>query len=272
MKLNIVTAASNSVWKAILEQIANPEDITIGLSRKGCDIDNVLDCRITDLTNKEVTQRELLKMLSIIDISTIDIIKIFHNCCYAVAEIPNLDKNHSLLKSNPELISKVTLQDLDGDGIDDRAYNSLLTTFRNVFSIISEKYPDKKISIWTICSLTDKKKYIPTVFQSMVKSNKIIREEIEWLARWNIKIQSVCISASTVRTETEENFRKFCTEKEYWVSWETVAHVLVSEMKEHDNVYKDIDLYIPHPQYNEYYKDETDNQMTERLKKEIGLI
>lgn len=34
MKLNIVTAASNSVGQAILEKIANPVDMTIGLSRK----------------------------------------------------------------------------------------------------------------------------------------------------------------------------------------------------------------------------------------------
>jgi hypothetical protein len=34
MKLNIVTAAANSVGKAILKKIANPEDITIGLSRR----------------------------------------------------------------------------------------------------------------------------------------------------------------------------------------------------------------------------------------------
>ena len=267
MNLNIVTAASNSVGNAILQKIANQNDVTLWLSRKGCNISNVFNIQITDLTNRETTQQELYKILNQIDISKIDVIKLFHNCCYAVAEIPNLDKNHPL-SSNP----KLNIQDIDWDSIDDRSYHSLLTTFRNIFGVLMLKYSNKKISIGAICSLIDKKSYVPTIFSSMVKSNRILREEIQSLVIKNINIQSICISASTVMTQTENEFRKYCTEKKYWTSGNVVADVLVSEMKEHKNIYKDVDVYTFNPRYNEYYKNETDEQMIERLKQEIGLI
>lgn len=272
MKLNIVTAASNYVWKAILEKITNPEDITIGLSRKGCEMANVLNVQVSDLADHESTSQVLNRVLATIDMSKVEIVKIFHNCCYAVAEIPDLDKNHPLLKENPELLQKLILQDLDWDWIDDRSYHSLLTTFRNVFGIISEKCCDKKISIWTICSLIDHKSYIPTVFQSMVKTNKILREEINSLSNWNKNIQSVCISASTVRTETEQNFRKNCPDKDYWVSGQTVADSLVLAMNQHKNSYRDIPVYVFNPNYDEIYKNETDEHVTQRIMWDIWLL
>jgi hypothetical protein len=40
-------------------------------------------------------------------------------------------------------------------------------------------------------------------------------------------------------------------------------------MKAPLNAYIDIPLYIKNPQYSTYYKEETNEQMTERLKKEI---
>lgn len=272
MNLNIVTAASNSVGKSILKKIGNSQDITLGLSRRWCDIANVLNVQLIDLTDEEEVKKTLMTVLGSIDSNSIDTIRIFHNCCYAVAEVPDLDVNHPLLQQEPKLIDKLILQDNDGDGIDDRAYHSLLTTFDNVFTTVQYHYPNKKISVGTICSLIDKKKYIPTIFQSMVRSNKMLRGKIESLAMSNANIQAVCISASTVKTGTETNFRKFCKEQQYRTSWDTIADVLVSEMKEHKNLYKDIDVYTFNPRYNEYYKNETDEQMTERLKWEIGLI
>ncbi|GHV22918.1 hypothetical protein FACS189428_5680 [Clostridia bacterium] len=107
----------------------------------------------------------------------------------------------------------------------------MLTTFRNVLGNVLERYPEKNLSIGTICSLTDKKSYIPTVFQSMVKTNNMLREELKDLVITNKNMQGVCISASTVRTETEDNFRTYCTDKEYWVSANKVADTLVVEME-----------------------------------------
>ena len=237
MKLNIVTAASNSVGRAILEKIANSEDITIGLSRKGCNIADVLDMRITDLINSQTTQMELAEILSSVDMSKIDKVNLFHNCCLAKYEFPE-----EYLKYIPEEYkNKVTCKDFDEDGIDDWAYDTLITTFRNVFSSLYPLCKSIKLSIWTICSLTDKKivysekldKMIsPSIFHSMVQSNWILRNEISALAQEYENIHSVCISAATVKTETEDQFRKYSLDKDYWVSGEKVADVLTSLMKD----------------------------------------
>lgn len=273
MKLNIVTAASNSVWQAILHKIANPNDITIGLSRKGCDIANVLDCRITDLANKETTKQELSTILSRIDFSTIDRVRLFHNCCLGKYEFPQ-----EFLQYIPEEYkNKVICQDYDGDGIDDWAYHSLITTFRNVFSTLQPLCSDTMLSIGAICSLTDKKKVYseklwrivsPTIFSSMVKSNWILRDEIDLLAKTNKNIQSVCISSSTVKTQAEDEFRKYSLDKEYRVSGEMIADALEFETRDFANQYKDIDVFVPHPDFIKFLK-ETDEDLTKRQLFEI---
>lgn len=276
MKLNIVTAASNSVWQAILHKIANPNDITIGLSRRWCDIANVLDYRITDLANKETTKQELSTILSRIDFSTIERVRLFHNCCLGKYEFPQ-----EFLQYIPEeYISKVTCQDLDGDGIDDWAYHSLITTFRNVFSTLQPLCSDTMMSIGTICSLTDKKKVFseklwhivsPTIFSSMIKSNCILRDEIDLLAKTNKNIQSVCISSSTVKTKSEEDFRKHSLDKEYRATGDMIADVLEFETREFTNQYKDIDVFVPHPDFIKFLQ-ETDEDLIKRQLFEITSI
>jgi hypothetical protein len=42
-------------------------------------------------------------------------------------------------------------------------------------------------------------------------------------------------------------------------------------MSNRENKYIDIPVYVHNPKYEMYYKNETDEQMTERLKREIGL-
>jgi hypothetical protein len=51
-----------------------------------------------------------------------------------------------------------------------------------------------------------------------------------------------------------------------------IAENLIPEMQIHKNKYIDIPVYVHNPKYFTYYKDETDEQMTERLKREIGLV
>lgn len=46
MNLNVVTASSNSVGKAILQKVATPQDITLWLSRKWCNFPHVMDVGI----------------------------------------------------------------------------------------------------------------------------------------------------------------------------------------------------------------------------------
>lgn len=268
MKLNIVTAASNSVGKAILEKIANSEDITIGLSRKWCEIANVLDCRVTDLINNEITQKELLEIFSMIDMSKIEKVRLFHNCCLAKYEFPK-----EFVQYIPEEYkNKVICQDHDGDWIDDWAYHTLITTFKNVFSTIYPLCKDKLLSIWTICSLTDKKrvysenqwKYIsPSLFHSMVESNWILRNELSSLVQNNTNIHSVCISAATVKTDTEDKFRKYSLDKNYWVSGEMVADALKDLMENFKNTSIDEDVFVHHPERDKL-SNETDEQLTKR--------
>lgn len=155
--------------------------------------------------------------------SKIDRVRLFHNCSLAKYEFPQ-----EFLQYIPEEYkNKVTCQDYDGDRIDDGAYHTLLTTFRNVFSTLYPFCKDTLLSIGTICSLTDKKKVCseklqqvipPTIFSSMIKSNWILRDEIDTLSKIYKNIQSICISAATVKTETEEKFRKYSLDKQYWVT------------------------------------------------------
>jgi hypothetical protein len=56
--------------------------------------------------------------------------------------VPYLDPAHPLA-TNPKL-KKI---DNDGDGLDDRTYHALLTTFRNVFSLVSSAFPEQKVSL-----------------------------------------------------------------------------------------------------------------------------
>jgi hypothetical protein len=185
MKLNIITAGANSVGQEIIKKVANATDITVALSRRGTNFDNAINLRVSDLINKEEVSKALFDVFSQIDPEQVKNLRLFHNCCYAVCEIPNLERDFPEYANH----SKLTLQDENGDGIDDRTYHSLLTTFRNVLGSVLGYYPEKKLSIGTICSLTDKKNYIPTVFQSMVKTNVILRDTLEKLVITNRNIQ-----------------------------------------------------------------------------------
>jgi hypothetical protein len=131
---------------------------------------------------------------------------------------------------------------------------------------------EKKISIGTICSLTDKKrvyseqlkKYIsPSIFHSMVESNRILRNEISTLVQNNKNIGAFCISAATVKTETEDQFRKYSLDKDYWVSGEKVADELCELMKNFSNESIDKDVFVPHPEWDKL-SIETDEQLTQR--------
>jgi hypothetical protein len=175
MKLNIITAGANSVGYAILQKVITKNDLSIALSRRGTNFENAENIQISDLINTEEVKSALLKVFSTINEKNIEEIKLFHNCCYVVCEVPNLETDYPEYANNP----KFRLKDEDGDGIDDRTYHSLLTTFDNVLSPVRSYYPETKLSIGIICSLTDKKSYVPTVFQSMVKTNHILRKQVE---------------------------------------------------------------------------------------------
>jgi hypothetical protein len=163
--------------------------------------------------------------LSDIDIDSIERVNIFHNCCYAVCEIFKQDdfSSDNIININP----KTYLLDEDKDGIDDRALHSLVSTFKNVHSVTREIFDSHPMSIGTVCSLTDHKSYIPDIFQSMVKTNWMLRKKLMKLVKSNNNNHAVVISASTVKTDTEKEFRKFCKDQKYRVSGEQVATALV---------------------------------------------
>ena len=102
----------------------------------------------------------------------------------------------------------------------------------------------------------------------MVKSNWILRDEIDLLAKTNKNIQSVCISSSTVKTKSEEDFRKHSFDKEYRATGDMIADVLEFETREFTNQYKDIDVFVPHPDFIKFLQ-ETDEDLTKRQLFEI---
>lgn len=267
MDLNIITAGANSVWQALLHKLSNPGDITMSLSRRWCgDIPYVQDIRVTDLANTQTTAQELNNLFLTLSKEPFSSIRLFHNCCYVIAEIPELDSQHPYA-NNPKL-KKI---DLDEDGLDDRTYHALLTTFRNVFNLVSTSFPNQNLSVWAICSLTDKKSYIPTVFDSMVRTNLLFRKELQNIVdqQWNVQVG--VISASTIATDTEVHFRSHSEDKAYWLTGEQVAQSLIAVLEKVDSGFVDADLFIHHPDRETKFNHETDEQMTLRIKKEIWL-
>lgn len=103
----------------------------------------------------------------------------------------------------------------------------------------------------------------PSIFHSMVESNWLLRNEISSLVQKYENIQSVCISAATVRTDTEDSFRKYSLDKPYWVSGEMIADNLELETREFRNNYKDIDLFVHHPEWDKLSR-ETDEELIKR--------
>ena len=98
----------------------------------------------------------------------------------------------------------------------------------------------------------------------MVESNWIFRNELSSLVQKYENIHSVIMSAATVKTDTEDQFRKYSLDKEYWVSAENVAHELVKYISNHKNSLIDEDVFVHHPRYEEYYKNETDEKLNKR--------
>jgi hypothetical protein len=103
----------------------------------------------------------------------------------------------------------------------------------------------------------------------MVRTNLLVREELRKIVDKNKQVHVSLISASTVATETEVHFRPYSDDKDYRVTGEQVAKALIDTLAVHQNVYKDHDLFISHPEREHKFKNETNEQMTIRLMKEI---
>ena len=106
----------------------------------------------------------------------------------------------------------------------------------------------------------------------MIRANKIFRKQLLDLVKDKLNTQVTIISCSTVKTETEENFRKHSEDMEYWLNCNQIATELFNNMNKFDNKFRDIDCYIPHPDYETRFKNETDEDKTHRIMREIGLI
>ncbi|GHV22922.1 hypothetical protein FACS189428_5690 [Clostridia bacterium] len=97
--------------QAILERVANPNDMTIALSRRGTSFDNAINLKVSDLTNREELSKALFEVFSQIATEQVKEVRLFHNCCYAVCEIPHLERDFPEHADNP----KLKMRDEDGD-------------------------------------------------------------------------------------------------------------------------------------------------------------
>jgi hypothetical protein len=117
--------------------------------------------------------------------------------------------------------------------------------------------------------LLDKKSREPTTHTSMIRANKLLRQYVPLLCQKDPTYKGICTSVGTIATESELKNRPFW-EHTYRLKEEQVVHSVLQNNQSFENVYIDSDLYVYNPNY-EYYKNETDEQMTERFKREIGL-
>lgn len=263
MKLNIVTGSSNSLGKTFLKHIANDDDVTIWISRRWCDMSNVINLKV-DLLDKKETKKRLYDIFSTIDFKKISSIHIIHTAAKIKNELTGME--------DPRYIAL----DLDKDGIDDEVFNCTYTTFNNIHDIVVEFLKD--IGKWTlpkyiniIWTLLDKKNREPSSHKSMIKTNKLLRNYVLWLCEKDWTYKWVCVSVWTIATESELNHRKHW-EHQYWLKESSVVSSILERNSVFVNEYSDVDLYVHNPRYEQYYKYETDEQMTERFKREIGLI
>lgn len=264
MKLNIVTGSSNSLWKAFLKGISSSKDITIGLSRRWFSLDNVINIKV-DLLDKNSVKKELLTILTSLDISLLSSVHLVHTASKIKNEFSDLN------------LPEYSTIDHDCDWIDDEVFHCTFTTFKNThealiecLSAIGKQDVPKYLNI--IWSLVDKKDWEPSSHKSMVRSNKILRNYIQQICNSDKSHMGNCCSVGTLATESELKSRPYW-EHQYRLKEEVVVHSILDR-----NVafipwkYDDEDRYEPNPQYEAYYKEETDEQMSERFKREIGLI
>lgn len=264
MKLNIVTGSSNSLGKCFLRAMAKKEDITIGFSRRGCELENVINIKV-DLLDKNSIKKELFGVLTSLDVNSLSSIHLVHTASKIKNEFIDIN------------LPEYSTIDYDGDWVDDEVYHCTFTTFKNTHEALIEclstiwkqDLPKYLNIIW---SLVDKKNWEPSSHKSMVRANKILRNYVQQVCNIDKSHMGNCCSVGTLATESELKSRPYW-EHQYWLKEEVVVHSILDR-----NVafipwkYDDENRYEPNPQYETYYKEETDEQMSERFKREIGLI
>lgn len=264
MKLNIVTGSSNSLWEAFLNEMGNSKDITIWLSRRWNTLDNVIDVRV-DLLDKNSTKKELFDVLNSFDTNELSSVHLVHTASKIKNEFDDID------------LPEYSTIDNDWDWIDDEVLHCTFTTFKNThealvecLSAIDKSNIPKYLNI--ICSLVDKKSWIPSSHKSMIETNKMLRTYVQEVCDSKKLYMGNCCSVGTLATKSELESRPHW-EHQYWLKEEAVVRSIMDRnVKFLPWEYIDEDRYEPNPRYETYYKDETDEEMLERFKKEIGLL
>ncbi len=262
MRLNIVTGSSNSLGKTFLNALANENDTTIGLSRRGCAIANVHNISV-DLQDTAQVRKILFDTLTTVDINKLTSVHLFHTAWKVKNEFNDIN--------NP----KFTTLDLNQDWIDDEVFGSTFMTLKNTHNALVEclnslwknDLPKFINIIWT---LLDKRVSEPSSHKSMVKTNKLIRAYVTWLCTQDPTYKWVCVSVWTIATENEITYRKYW-EHQYWLKEQMVVDSILKRNEVFLNEFTDADLFMHNPKYETYYKHETPEQMVVRFKKEIGI-
>ena len=218
------------------------------------------------MTQKEAEEikNRIFKVLLTFDYTKISSVHLIHTASKIKNELKDINNpNYNTL-------------DLDGDWIDDEVLNSTYTTFKNTHQALLDCLKDignekvfKYLNI--IGTLLDKKDWEASSHRSMIRANKLLRNYVEWLCINDPTYKWICVSVWTIATERELEYRKNW-EHEYWLKEDIVVDSILERNIQFTNEYVDANLYVYNPKYDSYYKNETDSQMTERFKREIGLI
>ena len=258
-KTLILTGRSNSVGKKIIEE-AKWYETKFWVSRSFVDIPWTIGMQI-DL--KDSLWIALMSEMLEPYIKQNDI-HIIHTAGKIKNELP------AKWKDILDLLDFQTI-DNDNDGIDDEVFKNTYIPLHNLISNMLRLYPNNKIRIGVILSVADFKEPIPATHKSMIKVNRLVRELLGWLLNKYNNISSRIISIWTMATESELK-KRINWDKDYWIKPEAVSSALLDDMND-DKLWKQSDrsLFVPHPEYETYFKNETQEQVVERFKYEYWL-
>lgn len=259
-KIIIVTGISNVIGKEFMRYYSYTNNIVIGISRTlscGYGFKNAIELQI-DLLDQKMIETKLKKIFLNLP---------WHNIQECVLI-------HTSGKAKNDALGIHTIIDVNKDGIDDEVYEAQIVTFDNLHEFLVEYLIQKKIfetikmTIVGFGSLIDDR--LSPIHYSMRSVNNIMREKFKLLSKTYAHYRAIILSASTIATEKEIKYRKYA-DQTYWLTGAEVVDKSISYIEGGDGGYMDIPIFKYHPLYQQYFKDETVDQLVSRFRREVGL-
>jgi len=252
--LIIVSGATAKLGKAYVSYfVKNKSFKVIGLSRKNKNkLVTNMEYLICDLMNKA----EVYKKISKIDISLFKEVWLIH----AVGKFKFEESGE------PK-------EDFDLDGIDDKVYDSNVTSFLNIFVPLIEKIEktnlkNKILRIMCFGSITDK--YSIPYWNSYTKAKNKLRDILKGFSErkdFKKSTKALFVNVSTVDTGNENLLRPLA-DKSYWLKPDEIVKKSLIELLKNKKGYFEVEVYRHKPDFDTRYYRNT-SAILRKWKKEM---